>query len=243
MRTIKSKYFKMSFIFLFLITALFLLNFRTKWVFSFGVPEAYEAGTLSKSKNKNGEIVNDNGNPASGYSSKKNSLKQLAYQLSKPQNLYEEEEDDALDNPEMDPELAAYKMELMNKIAHVYWEKAPEILEEMIAEEPINPLWRKKVESYFKKIISEPNYEGTQLITVDCKTTLCKLVLEHDSKEIAKKFQKGPLNRGPLDTDQHGTDRKIENGRIETTVFFAKEGGDPTPFEKMNDRMLQKLES
>ncbi len=61
--------------------------------------------------------------------------------------------------------------------------------------------------------------------------------------QYSRDFSNGPLASGPLDTDQHGVRKEMEHGRIQTTVYFSQEGGDPAPFERMNDRILERLES
>ncbi|MDJ0763021.1 MAG: hypothetical protein QNJ97_08550 [Myxococcota bacterium] len=131
--------------------------------------------------------------------------------------------------------------ERMKKIQPYYWQKAPEILEEILSEQEEDTTWSKRVETNVKGMLSDELFHGTDYVTTHCGTKLCKVVVRHVNEEAFKTFQAEGSERGPWDGNLHGQKSLLPNGELRTSMYFSQ-SNDEAPFEEMRVRMLKYVE-
>ena len=130
------------------------------------------------------------------------------------------------------------RAERMKKITPYFWEKAPGILEELIQEQPEDPNWSAGVEAAAKDYLKDDRFKGTEIVETDCRATLCKMLINHDNKDTSAIFKQQGASGGPwLKSDIQGKEKILENGEVETTMYFSREE-DERPFEEMRERLL-----
>jgi len=151
----------------------------------------------------------------------------------------EDRDEELLSTNDLDllPEEAAYLMARKRAIEPYLLKQSPILLQEMIDEQQQNPGWRMRIENYMGKLLTEEKFAGTALVEVDCRTSLCKMELQHKTVSDFELFRDQAATEGPLDTDQHGKPEFLEDGSVMSTMYFAREGGDPEPFEEMHERL------
>ena len=111
--------------------------------------------------------------------------------------------------------------ELRDKIISYSWEYTPIFLEEILVGEEDDPVWEENIKDEAEELFLRENVTGTKIIDIQCGRTLCKTVQSHDSQEAFEFFRdeiKGPWKRG----EAHGTSNPLDNGTIESTVYFSK---------------------
>ncbi len=138
------------------------------------------------------------------------------------------------------PEEIAARTERAQKIEHIYWEKAPEILADMLAEERENEAWKIQTKAGAQKLLEDEMFAGTELRTIDCRETLCRVDLWHKSAAEFETFKNEGTMLEPWVGDQYGTHEKLDNGEIQTTLYFSNNG--PLAFDRMRDRMVAIVE-
>jgi hypothetical protein len=125
----------------------------------------------------------------------------------------------------------------------VYWEKAPLVLEEMFSKEQLDFERTKRVDRYLTALFAKPENEQHELMTVGCRGALCKVVCRHEDEDSLNRFRDSLLAGGPLDTDSHGNFTRLDDGRLESTMYVSREGGDPETFFRMNEKILALVDS
>ncbi len=151
--------------------------------------------------------------------------------------------DDDGDREQISQEEHERRVERKHKIEHLLWPESPSYLEGIWSEQLPDNAWTNRISTYLESQIELDEFGGTRLVSVDCRDNLCKTILEHDDNKSFESFRDGPASNGPMETDAVGHPEFLENGSVVTTIYFAREGGDDTPFEEMQERMLADLES
>jgi len=127
--------------------------------------------------------------------------------------------------------------ERWRRIHPIYASQAPVVLEKIMMEEKIDKKWTGEVQTEALEIIGETEFEGTDLLDIECHESLCRLRLLHDDTSSFESFKELGLSIGPWNTDQVGTKKDGEDGAVKTIMFFSDRDGNPEPFEEMMDRL------
>jgi hypothetical protein len=77
-----------------------------------------------------------------------------------------------------------------DKIASIFWEKAPDVFEHMIEEGKRDISYQDYVTEEVEKTFKELGLFETELLDVDCSEILCKAQLVHQSEPSAYEFQR-----------------------------------------------------
>jgi hypothetical protein len=94
--------------------------------------------------------------------------------------------------------------------AHQRWEQ-----------EPKDPSWASKLEDEVQALFDDPELDHSQLIDVDCRTTLCRIEVHFDDHEAFERLVHVSGARGPL-TRLHGVS-ELEPNRVVTYVTRASD--------------------
>jgi len=78
------------------------------------------------------------------------------------------------------------------------------------------------------------------MIDVKCYETLCRGVFNHENQEALQHFKMAPENPA-LNGPSQGFIKKVDDGKIETTIYFARVGNDEALVEEMYDRLYEKI--
>ncbi len=70
-------------------------------------------------------------------------------------------------------------------------EEAVEVLEEALRSESVDPEWSKAMEDRIGTFFDTAQLAGSSVRRVDCKSTLCRLDVTHDSTDARKRFVAG----------------------------------------------------
>ena len=127
--------------------------------------------------------------------------------------------------------------ERWKRIRPIYYSQSLVVLKQIMMEEKINEDWTEEVRKEALEIVGKPEFDGTNMLDVECHESLCRLRLLHDDLSSFEHFKELGLRFGPWNTDQVGTKKDLEGGTIETTMFFSDRDGNPEPFNVMMDRL------
>ena len=145
------------------------------------------------------------------------------------------------DNPafqmtEEEKNLAIAQQEALSKI---YWDKAPNELEEMLNEEEPDIAWEGEVRAAAENLLSS-KYEGSHLYDVNCGSTLCKMVIDHDDPSMYSRFAETNFaEEPPWATNKMGGITELPNGKTGNYFYFAKNGYNDR-FLDLDRRLLKK---
>lgn len=127
------------------------------------------------------------------------------------------------------------------RIGPHYWKLAPKMFEQMLDEQSIDETWTSEKLAAVKELLTDSNFEGTTLNSVQCFESMCRIVVEHDDEMAYEIFKKQGTESGPLDQPSHGSRKLLENGRSITTVYLCRLT-DSSPFKEAEKRMLAYVE-
>ncbi len=181
--------------------------------------------------------------PESRLSRKKEKLvvdgKMLAHHLRRHSDIDVEEDPETISV--LTDEEHSHRAKLFKKLEKVYFEMAPEILEEMLESEQKDMDWKANVNYLINNLIKDDRISGAELVNIDCRTTLCKAKVELPSKNQFSDFRDLWATIGPPSGRDFGSQREIGDGRIEMTVYFTREEV-VQPFIELEERMAAKAD-
>ena len=124
------------------------------------------------------------------------------------------------------------------RIHPIYESQAPVVLDKIMMEEKINDKWTEEVKTEALEIIGSEEFEGTDLLDVECHESLCRMRLFHDDLSSFERFEKGGGHSiGPWNTDLVAKKNDGEDGTVKTIMFFSDRDGNSEPFQEMMDRL------
>lgn len=132
------------------------------------------------------------------------------------------------------------RVELQQKTADVYFEMAPEILGEMLQSEMMDKSWKYDVEQQLPNVVEDARLAGSQITDVDCRETLCKVVVTLPSKEEILKFKDIWVTAGPKTGHNFGHHTDLPDGKVQTEIFFSRENTSE-PFVKARESMVARM--
>ena len=148
-------------------------------------------------------------------------------------------DDDTLNVSPLTPE----ELAIIEEIDRRHFYQARVGLRRIHESESPNDKWTARVENYASEMIASGKFQGTALGEVDCRKTLCRLTLRHDGEESMKNFMQNGTSEGPWqEGGQHGFTNKMENGAVESTVYFSDEESGATPFNEVRQSIIEEVE-
>jgi hypothetical protein len=94
-------------------------------------------------------------------------------------------------------------------------------VDSMFTGEPRNNAWAKGAEDGIRATITETQYAGSKLDSMDCKSQICRLEVEHSSETAQAMWRAtfpGKLTGLPMGAFRHVDD---ESGRLVDVAYFA----------------------
>lgn len=127
--------------------------------------------------------------------------------------------------------------------APYFFEMAAEVLDEMYLEQPANDRWTAEVRESAEMLFDNAGVTGTEIHSIDCRDTLCKVEFAHDDGITYDSFMARRMNEGPW-VAQAGEafSDSVENndGSIRSFVYFTNPGDQET-FWEMRLKMAQQI--
>ncbi|MDJ0765121.1 MAG: hypothetical protein QNJ97_19215 [Myxococcota bacterium] len=125
------------------------------------------------------------------------------------------------------------------EIAEHFWERAPRVIEKMLNEEREDYSWTNHIESAGSSFLQEKELGGTEIRSVDCRETICRVEFIHADDEARKKFEEDGRADGPWTGDQYGRKIVLEDGRVGKYVYFGKDM-EPSFTERFHNNIVNK---
>lgn len=148
------------------------------------------------------------------------------------ENEPEEDGMDVITEEEMREHAARWR-----RVTPIYNSQAPVVLAEIMMEEKVNEKWTEEVKTESLEVTEKAEFKGTHFADVECHESLCRLRLLHDDNPSFEHFRDTGMDTGPWNTDLFGKRNDLEDGRVESTMFFSDREGNPEPFNVMMDRL------
>jgi len=128
------------------------------------------------------------------------------------------------------------------KVGEVFWEQAPQVLEEMLAGDERDEEWTGSVLEEGDVALKDAVLSGTRIHEVDCRATLCRITFSHDDQASFDLFNKQGPDVGPwTGGDQFGGAVDLPGGGLGTYIYFVR-SGDQSPFKTMRRLILERVE-
>ena len=89
-----------------------------------------------------------------------------------------------------------------------------------------DPAWANDAEkTIYEAVDDDPMLKGSKIISVDCRSTLCRVEVYHDTEEASEKFNLEFLYKVSSKMPKGSIVRKkLADGRYKSTVFLIKSG-------------------
>jgi len=84
-----------------------------------------------------------------------------------------------------------------------------------------DPDWSQETEQSIQGLFVEDRFSGTDLVAVDCQTSMCRLELSYESDEARESFLSQAPTTAPLNTEGYF---HVAEDRKTTVVYVAREG-------------------
>ena len=173
----------------------------------------------------------------SDFSKKRRRLKNLSKNIS---HLLEAEKND--DVNEEEGSLSEEEKEIRRIIAKTQWKEMRFELAKAFDAEPANSKWTSEVESGAYEVLNNKLFQTSDLESVDCRMSLCKVVFTHPDESSRKEFQLIASDMGPWgEIDSHGFPAESEDGGLETIIYFSNSVSRFAPFEKAKDKIASRV--
>lgn len=158
--------------------------------------------------------------------------------------LNEQHEGDMEEIPELTSEITKeeteYRSKLFEQTNDVFFEQAPQILEEMMQAERMDIHWKANVERSVKRLLDNERIIGTELEETDCRMSLCKVKLVTPGEKELIDFQSLWSTLGPPSGNSFIQQGENENRENSITVYFTREES-TEPFIKTRERIAQMM--
>lgn len=99
---------------------------------------------------------------------------------------------------------------------------AVEMMDRTLEQEGENDRWTEDVIAFSKDLLLDGSLEGTSLVKVDCRQTMCKAVFLHQDDESFEIFGESVGKDSPWSGDRTRINDKRDNGEIEVSMFFKR---------------------
>ncbi|MCP4605391.1 MAG: hypothetical protein GY847_33535 [Proteobacteria bacterium] len=144
---------------------------------------------------------------------------------------------------EIDHEEAREELERKKKMGALKWKKAPELYDEMHSQESTDEQWQEQVLEMSKEFFTAEAAHGTDVVSMDCRQTLCKAIFKHDGNGAFERFhtEQSPMKAVWAENDQYGHHVDHEDGSITSILYFSRYG-DHTPLRRFQDKLEAKLD-
>ncbi|KAF0192690.1 MAG: hypothetical protein FD165_460 [Gammaproteobacteria bacterium] len=104
-------------------------------------------------------------------------------------------------------------------------DKMQRALENRLSGEPYDARWAPEAQDSLTTALQQPTFTGSQLIDIDCRTTLCRLGVDHDSVDAEREFLHRFIGAAGLD-DAEAFYRREEgpDGNVRMTFYLSRDG-------------------
>lgn len=113
---------------------------------------------------------------------------------------------------------------LHTKTDPYFWEMAPALLEEMWKNEEIDRDWTVRVNEEAENLLKNDQYEGTSLLEIDCRQSLCRIEFAHVDIEASNRFKRSDMRNGSWISEAGnslGGFAESDTGQISTFIYFT----------------------
>ncbi|MBN1605759.1 MAG: hypothetical protein JW940_03960 [Polyangiaceae bacterium] len=118
-----------------------------------------------------------------------------------------------------------------------------EHLERVLRAQAPNAAWTDATVDDARRLLDEPRFVGTLLAEVDCRSSLCKMVLAHSDADARREFWNSDfVIGGPWGLQSLGGPKRLRDGRAGSVLFFAHKG-DLRPFQQVARSLRDETEA
>lgn len=99
-------------------------------------------------------------------------------------------------------------------------------MESHMINDPFDARWAPVIEDTLTGALRQPGFSGSELVDIECRTTLCRLGLDHSDLDAEQIFLHRFMGAAGL-TDAEAFYRRNEDadGRVRMTFYVARDGG------------------
>ncbi len=148
------------------------------------------------------------------------------------------------DSRGIDREEARDEIEQQKKLGALKWKKAPELYNEMHNQEAKDDRWQDQVMDLSKEFFAAEAVHGTDVMSVDCRQSLCKAVFKHVGESAFERFHtdQAPIKAVWAENDQYGHHIDHEDGSVTSVLYFSRYG-DHTPLHRFQEKLRDVLDT
>jgi hypothetical protein len=95
-------------------------------------------------------------------------------------------------------------------------------LENRLDSEHAEPSWAKQVESQIVDLLRSPELGGSRLVETVCRSTVCRVTVQHDSPEVKRGLAAAVTGKPPFDGPVLYV--PSDSDATQTTMFVGRQG-------------------
>ena len=153
---------------------------------------------------------------------------------------YEDEADSIGPSEPRVPDQSMTRIALMKKeIGDKFFQSAPTAFDEILDEEPINPVWTDMVKSGIDDIIVSNELENLKMEEVHCHRTLCKIVIRFDDSETERTYKEARSKNEALMGPDHGFSSLNDDGSRTSKFYMGRRGYEFSVQKAVVERMYE----
>jgi type I site-specific restriction-modification system R (restriction) subunit len=98
-------------------------------------------------------------------------------------------------------------------------------LDDEMSNEPYDESWAPEMQETITTTLQNVKFDGTELVSVSCQTSLCRIDVEHDNSDAEEEFLHNFVpSAGYTDTEVYFTRSEEAEGRAFMTYYVSRDG-------------------
>lgn len=114
------------------------------------------------------------------------------------------------------------------QLEQIEFERANQILSTLdneMSKEPYDDIWAPEMQETIATTLQNQKFGGSELVTVACKSSLCRIDVEHDNADAESEFLHSFVpTAGYTDTEVFYSRSEGSDGRSEMTYYISRDG-------------------